>query len=44
MSKICRQYGYKIYQHSPLQDPQKFIQIGILGLKIIWQPAQHKAS
>jgi hypothetical protein len=26
--------GHKIYQHLPLQDPPKFTQIGILGLKI----------
>jgi hypothetical protein len=25
--------GHKIYQHLPLQDPPKFNQIGILGLK-----------
>jgi hypothetical protein len=26
--------GHKIYQHLPLQDPPKFTQIGIFGLKI----------
>jgi hypothetical protein len=26
--------GRKIYQHLPLQDPQKFTRIGIFGLKI----------
>jgi hypothetical protein len=26
--------GHKIYQYLPLQDPPKFIQIGIFGLKI----------
>jgi hypothetical protein len=26
--------GRKIYQHLPLQDPPKFIQIWIFGLKI----------
>jgi hypothetical protein len=25
---------HKIYQQRPLQDPQKFTQIGIFGLKI----------
>jgi hypothetical protein len=25
---------YKLYQHFPLQEPPKFTQIGILGLKI----------
>jgi hypothetical protein len=25
--------GHKIYQHLPLQDPPKFTQIGIFGLK-----------
>jgi hypothetical protein len=25
---------HKIYQHLPLQDPPKFTQIGIFGLKI----------
>jgi hypothetical protein len=29
-----RPSGHKIYQHLPLQDPPKFTQIGILGLKI----------
>jgi hypothetical protein len=29
-----RPNGHKIYQHLQLQDPQKFTQIGILGLKI----------
>jgi hypothetical protein len=26
--------GHKMYQHLPLQDPPKFIQIGIFDLKI----------
>jgi hypothetical protein len=25
--------GHKVYQHFPLQDPPKFTQIGIFGLK-----------
>jgi hypothetical protein len=31
--KICRPIGHKIYQQFPLQDPPKFTQIGIFGLK-----------
>jgi hypothetical protein len=32
--------GLKLYQHLPLQDPPKFTQTGLFGLKIcaIWQP------
>jgi hypothetical protein len=31
--------GQKIYQDFPFQEPSKFIQIGIFGLKkTIWQP------
>jgi hypothetical protein len=30
---LNRPNGHKIYQDFPLQDPPKFIQIGILGLK-----------
>jgi hypothetical protein len=29
-----RPNGHKTYQHLPLQDPPKFTQIGIFGLKI----------
>jgi hypothetical protein len=29
-----RPKGHKIYQNLPLQEPPKFTQIGILGLKI----------
>jgi hypothetical protein len=29
-----RPIGHKTYQHLPLQDPPKFAQIGIFGLKI----------
>jgi hypothetical protein len=29
-----RPNGHKIYRHRPLQDPRKFTQIGIFGLKI----------
>jgi hypothetical protein len=29
-----RPNSHKIYQHTPLQDPPKFTQIGIFGLKI----------
>jgi hypothetical protein len=32
--QIGRPYGHKIYQHLRLQDPPKFTQIGIFGLKI----------
>jgi hypothetical protein len=28
------QNGYKMYEHLPLQDPPKFTQIWIFGLKI----------
>jgi hypothetical protein len=30
-----RTNGHKIYQHLPLQDPPKFTQIRVLGLKAI---------
>jgi hypothetical protein len=34
-----KQIGHKIYQHLQLQDPPKFTQIRIFGLKYaIWQP------
>jgi hypothetical protein len=29
-----RPNGHKVYQHHPLQDPPKFTQIGIFGLKM----------
>jgi hypothetical protein len=29
-----RPNDYKLYQHCPLQEPRKFTQIGIFGLKI----------
>jgi predicted secreted protein len=32
--QLNRPKGHKIYQHLPLQDPPKFTQIGIFGLKI----------
>jgi hypothetical protein len=32
--KIHRPNGHKVYQHLPLQEPQKFTHIGIFGLKI----------
>jgi hypothetical protein len=36
--QITRKYTkWTIYQHRPLQDPPKFTQIWIFGLKI-WQP------
>jgi hypothetical protein len=36
--------GYKIYQHLPLQDPPKFTQIGIFGLKIYHLAILHHMS
>jgi hypothetical protein len=30
---LKRPNGHKIYQYYPLQDPPKFTQIGIFGLK-----------
>jgi hypothetical protein len=32
--KICTTNGHKIYQYLLLQDPPKFTQIGIFGLKM----------
>jgi hypothetical protein len=32
--KIGRPNGHKMYTHLPLQDPRKFSQIGIFGLKL----------